>query len=157
MPDIYIRKANQDDMDLFDIIRDEKLPELHNSRLKQQEEGIAEYLIAFKNNEPVGHVFVLYKYDVPYYTCPVLQDLFVKKEEREKGVSKKILELTGQRIKEKGFLEMSIEVEEGKEWIRSFYLNVGFELHSGPHEASWVEKDSGKRIYTNLYYLIKTL
>ncbi len=140
-------------MDLFNIIRNERLPELHQSRLKQQEEGVAEYLIVFRGNEPIGHVFVFYKED----TLPLLQDLFVKKEERKKGIAKKILDLTGQRIKKKDFTKMAIEAEEDEEWIRNFYENTGFELHSSPHKASWVEKDSGKKISTNLYYLVKVL
>lgn len=157
MSDISIRKVNRDDMNSFNIIRDEKLPKLHETRLKMQGEGMAEYYIATINNEPVGHVFVLYKSKNPIHTCPLLQDLFVKASERKKGISKKILELTEQNIKKAGHSEIGIEVEENEDWIRHFYESVGFKLDSGPHKNSWTEKDTGGKIISNTYFLKKSL
>jgi GNAT superfamily N-acetyltransferase len=157
MPDVSLRKANRDDMESLHIIRDEKLPKLHETRLKMQDEGLAEYLIAIKNNEPVGHVFVLFKSENPIWTCPLLQDLFVKATERKQGISKKILELTGQRLREAGYSEMGIEVETDEDWIRRYYESVGFKLDSGPNKTSWTEKDTGKKILSTSYFFKKGL
>lgn len=155
---ISLRKANKSDLHNLDIIRNNKLRELHKSRLKKQAEQKAEYLIAFNGKKPIGHLFVNYKSKRDWHNCPILEDLYVKDEEREKGIGKTIMLLTEGHLKKLGFHKVGIDVETHEVWIRKFYKKLGYKLVSGPHKLIWINKDAKNKRETEIvYHLRKTL
>jgi GNAT superfamily N-acetyltransferase len=151
---IKLRKASINDLDIFEDIREEKLPELHKGRIKNQDEGKAEYLIAFEDDTPVGHVFILLKSDDSHHECPNLQDLFVKKSHRKKGIASQIINLAEARVKELDHTKIGIDIEEHETWVKEFYEKLGYTVASGPHKSSFVWKDTGET-KTEKYYCMK--
>jgi GNAT superfamily N-acetyltransferase len=157
MPLITLKKATEADLLNFDKIREEKLPKLHSQRLKEQKTGQSEYMIAFEGDKPVGHVYINYKGEEPYHTCPILQDLYVKKDVRRHGIAKEILNQISKYIEKKGYLELGMDVNVENEWIKNFYEQVSFLPVDRPHKQSWIEEDSGKKINIVVYHLRKKL
>lgn len=87
-----LRKANDEDIDNIFEIRGEKLPKLQQERFAEQKRKESLYLISFLEGKPAGHVYIKFKGSEEHHTCPNLQDLYVKKELRGKGVAKQILQ-----------------------------------------------------------------
>jgi len=155
MPKITLREVTEEDLiNNLDIIRNEKLPKLHRERLNKQLEGKSVYFIAFEDKKPVGHIYVNHQGDYQY---PLLEDLFVKKTERKRGIAKEILRQVELYAEKQGYEKLGINSEVGENWVQQFYENIGFAITSGPHTQSWTEKDTGKIIVMNIYHLHKKL
>jgi len=153
-----IRLTKKSDLIYLDKIRDKKLHKLHLKRIKTQERKEAEYLIAFYNKKPIGHVFINYKSKRRWHKSPIIEDLFIKDEEREKGYAKKIMLYAENLVKEKGFKTIELDVETNEKWIRSFYESLGYKKISGPHKLNYVLEDEGdKEITETVYHLKKSL
>lgn len=148
-----LRKATLSDLPLLDQIREEKLPRLHQDRFDGQEKGVGEYLLAFNNEEPVGHVYIRYKDDYDYHNCPILEDLFVKQDKRKLGIGVNIIEEIKEYLRTKGYNEVGLDVETKEDWLKKFYEKCGFRTIGDSHRQSWIEKDTGKKITIDVYHL----
>jgi GNAT superfamily N-acetyltransferase len=150
---LKFRIAKEDDLNHFDDIRGEKLHKLHLKRITLQKEGKGEYIIAFENNGPVGHIFVNYKNSNNKY--PVLEDLYVKEIERGKGIAKKILIYIEKRLKKQKYKEIGIDVETHELWIKKFYESLGYVLVGGPDKSTFRLEDKNKDITEITFHLKK--
>ena len=96
------------------------MPNIHNFRIKQQKEKLAEYLIVFLEDEPVGHIYIPFNVK----TYPLIQDLFVKEENRRQGIGKEIINQICKRLCNNGFSEVLIVTRSVLLTLR--YDNSGF-------------------------------
>ncbi len=155
MEDLVFRNVKEGDLDYLDEIRGGKLNFLHLKRIKQQEEGSAEYIIAFKDSIPIGHVFINYGGDCEWHECPVQEDLYVKESERRKGYAKMILKYVEDKVKKKGHKVIGLDVEIHEHWIKKFYESLSYKKVSGPHKLIYSSGEEGLKNVTEIVYHLR--
>lgn len=52
---------------------------------------------------------------------------------------------------------MSLDVETKEKGLQIFYAKQGFKQKGGPYKQEWTEKDTGKKIEINVFYLEKQI
>ena len=154
---INLRKANIKDLKNIFEIRGEKLPKLQEERFSKQKKKESLYLISFIGGKPAGYVYIEFKGSEKHHTCPNLQDLYVKKALRGKEIAKQILQKTESFLKKLGYLKIGLDVETEEKWIKNFYEKQGFKIKGKPKKISWFEKDLGKEINLDVFYLEKEI
>jgi len=155
---LEFRLAGKGDLENLDVIRDENLRSMHVKRLENQEKGLGEYLIAFSNKKPVAHLYLRYESKRSWINEPVLEDLYVKENERKKGYAKELVEYALIRLKENNYKKAGIAVETHEDWIKNFYEKLGFKQKGRPHTTYYTIKEKGNKRFTEIvYYLVKTL
>ncbi len=151
MSHITFRLADEEDMQLFQEIRGEKLPKLHMSRIRKQEKDEAEYFLVFQDGKPVGHIFIHYRNKG--YPYPLLEDLFVKKESRKQGIAKEILVFAEKCVRRKEFQKVGIDVGIDAGWLRRFYEKMGYSVVGEVHTITPVIE--GRQVSEEVYHLKK--
>jgi GNAT superfamily N-acetyltransferase len=111
--------------------------------MKRQKAGKAVYFLALLGKEPVGHIFLNYGKDNEWYEDVVLEDLYVRQDQRKKGFASEIMEYAERFVSQKGFSEMGLDVETHEHWIKKFYEGIGYVEVSGPHDLVY-EGEKGK-------------
>ena len=149
---LTFKKVEKEDLKFLDEIREKKLHKLHLERINNKQ---ANYIIAFYKKEPVGHVFIDYKSKYKWHKYPAIEDLYVKKEKRKKGIAVEIMNYAEKLIKQKGFKEACLDVETHEHWIRKFYERLGYSKVSGPHNLKY--KSNNKEITEMVFHLKKHL
>jgi|GEM_PF-5589230 len=152
------RQASAADLSKLDEIRQEKLHKLHLGRLEEQKKGQSEYIIAFVNENPVGHIFILYGRDDRHPFYPQFQDLFVKESMRGQGIAIKMLLDAEKRVRNRDFHEVYLEYEITKPQLKKFYENRGYLLLGGPYDETWGNfKRKGRSERATVYRMSKKL
>lgn len=154
---ITLRKAKVDDINFLNEIRGKESSKLNDDRFIEQDKGKSLYLLAFQEGKPVGHIYVRFSGSEKYHNCPILQDLYVSKKFRGRGIGTKIVQDTELYLKNLGYGKISLDVETNEEWVRKFYEKQGFKLKSGPHKIFWTEKDTNEKINMQVFHLEKEL
>lgn len=155
---LIFKQASKRELKDLDEIRAKKLHKLHLERIKRQTRGNTEYIIAYIGKEPVGHVFVNYESKRKWHECPIIEDLYVKENVREKGIAKRIMKYAEGRIKQRKFGKVGLDVETHEHWIRKFYETLGYLRVSRPHNLSYILKDNkNKKVTEKVIHLRKQL
>ena len=152
---IILRLATEKDLHLFEEIRGEKLTKLHLDRLKKQKMNKVEYFLAFIDKKPAGHMMLNYKAKRKWYTCPILEDLYVKESERNKGIATQIINFAEKHLKDKKYKELALDVETHEIWLKKFYEDLGFKKINGIHKLIWINKDKGNIRETSFVYHLR--
>jgi len=131
---------------------------LHLSRLKKQKSEKANYIIAFDNNKPVGHLFIDYKSKYSWHKNPVIMDLYVAEDERKKGIATKLMNYAESLIKKRGFDIACLDVEINNLFVKRFYEKMGYKMISGPHNLIYIEHDNNnKKVTEVVVHLVKNI
>ncbi len=152
---LKFKLAKKSDLKNLEIIREEDINSIHLERINKQEQGKAEYLIAFDGKKPVGHLFIDYKSKSTWVKSPILVDLYVKQSERKKGLGLKIINYSLEKVKAKGYKKVGLDVETHEHWIRKFYEKLGFKKISGPHKSTYTIKEENNKVYTEITYFLE--
>ncbi len=142
---LRFRYARKKDLASLDLIRETKLHQLHIDRITNQKKGNGEYILAFDKRSPVGHVFIDFKSPYEWHNCPIIVDLYVKDNERNKGFARKIMKYAEKRVKLKKYSLMGLDVETHEKWIRKFYEKIGYSFINGPHKLVYILKDKNNK------------
>ncbi len=153
MEKLTFRLATKGDIKAFEDIREEDLHNLHLERISKQKEKKAEYFIVFLRNQPVGHVFI--NYDNKGYLYTILEDIYVKKQFRKKGIAKKIVFFAERHLKQRGQKEIGLEADIENKWLNKFYEDLGYKRISGPHKNTYILKDKGNKELVEVVYRLK--
>ncbi|MBU1245864.1 MAG: GNAT family N-acetyltransferase [Nanoarchaeota archaeon] len=152
---LTFKKIEKEDLKFLNEIREKKLDEIHLGRIKKQNKDQANYIMAFFKKEPVSHVFIDYKSKYSWHKFPAIEDLYVKKSKRNKGIAQETMNYAEKQIKQKGFKEACLDVETHEHWIKKFYEKLGYSKVSGPHNLRY--KLGDKEITEIVFHLKKKL
>jgi GNAT superfamily N-acetyltransferase len=130
------------------ITFDDKTFSKHRDRLHLQESGKGQYLIAFLNKFPVGHVFIRWEGAEDSYVktniknCPNIEDLFVNPKFRSLGIGSKLIDKCIKLAKEKGFFQIGLGVEVTNVMAVGLYSRFNFEeANINPYKDIWFGED----------------
>jgi GNAT superfamily N-acetyltransferase len=103
-------------------LADEEL-ELVDARLPLSRLGQpgGEYLVAWKDGDPVGHAFLDCRHDPPD-----LQDVYVLDAHRRRGIARTLTAAAEQRALERGHEQLALEVSADNLPARALYENLGY-------------------------------
>jgi len=95
------------------------------SRLDQQVEQGSTYLVAWEDGRPVGHAHIAWH--GTHLGVPEVQDVFVRPEERRRGIAGQLTEAAEAAARARGFEAISLSVSEsGNEAARRLYEQLGY-------------------------------
>lgn len=165
---IDIKAARKQDLIILNSKLPVNTPNFHKNQLKEQEAGDNLYLIAWKGNEPIGHLLVRFggtkKKKVKQYLkkCPHLEAMGVKEEFRRKEVATQLVQEAEKLIKEKNLEIVGLAVEnDPKSAPHRLYKKLRYkDWGHGEVIESWEfidEKGKKKTKHEKCIYLIKKL
>lgn len=95
------------------------------SRLDQQAEEGSTYLIAWEEDEPVGHAHLAW--DGTRLGVPEIQDVYVLPERRSRGIATRLTEAAEQEARARGWDSISLSVSrDGNPDARRLYDRLGY-------------------------------
>ena len=106
----------------------------HAERLRRQQAGLAVYLIAWRNELPVGHALLKWKGAEDAHVarhrpgdCPDIEDLFVREEVRSHGIGTQILLAAEALARELGYKMIGLSVSAtDNDRARRLYERLGY-------------------------------
>ena len=164
---IKIRKAKKEDLTLLNKHLSVKIPEFHESHLKEQETGKSIWLIAWICKKPVGHIQLRFdgckvkKVRDNLKNCSHIESLGVKEEYRRKGIATKLINFTENLSRKKGYKKIGLSVEKDNNFLKNLYERRGYkDWRKGIIIEKWNELDKkGKKklIKEKCNYYVKEL
>ena len=95
------------------------------SRLDQQIEQGSTYLVAWDDDQPVGHAHIAWV--GTHMGVPEIQDVFVLPERRRQGIGTQLTDAAEQEARERGWESISLSVSrDGNVAARSLYAKLGY-------------------------------
>ena len=139
----------------------------HSVRFMRQAKGEFEYLVAWNEELPVGHLLLKWRGTASepmtpkFEDCPDLEDLFVIPDCRSIGIGTRLLECAEQAVRERGYARIGLEVSVDNPRAKSLYQRLGYrDTGTGQYESGgvYVDKDGSEKSWTEAcVYLIKPL
>jgi GNAT superfamily N-acetyltransferase len=114
---IEVRTMTPEDVELVD----RHLP------LSRLEQPGGEYLIAWEDGVPIGHAHLDWRHDPPE-----LQDVFVDEGHRRRGIAIRLSEAAEERIRERGFDRIALDVDVDAPGPRALYEKLGYREKGTP-------------------------
>ena len=170
---LNIRNLTAADLDLLQgsmpasrRLLDGVLRTYHETRFAAQEEGSANYLIAWVDGDPVGHVFLRWSADEPFLrerniAGPLAEALAVRSDMQSKGIGTALM-LEAERLAvQRGCSRLGLAVGVENHRARALYARLGY--RDKPHEEfrlTWMslDADGEERIGgETCTYLVKAL
>src|SRR5262245_60822344 len=95
------------------------------SRLCQHVEEQSTYLVAWEDDQPVGHAHIAWA--GTHLGLPEIQDVFVLPDHRNRGIASRLTSAAEDRVREDGWTSVSLSVsEEGNPAARGLYGKLGY-------------------------------
>lgn len=95
------------------------------SRLDQQVEEGSTYLIAWEDDQPVGHAHIAW--EGTHVGIPEIQDVYVLPERRSRGIATRLNEAAEQAVRGRGWESVSLSVSrDGNPAARRLYDRLGY-------------------------------
>jgi len=165
---IKIVKAKKTDLNILNKeLSVKEILWFHEEKLKEQEKGKSMWLIAWKNNHPIGHVQVRFngskitKVKSNLKNCPHIESLGVKEDYRKKGVGTKLMNYAENLVKKKGYKKVGLAVEKRNLFLEKLYFKRGYKnWGKGIVIDSWYvlnKKRNKQKVSEKCNYFIKTL
>ncbi len=139
----------------------------HHERLAQQEQGSAVYLIAWRGEQPAGHVFVRLRGTADERLlartgpCAYLQDLYVVPRWRSQGIGTCLLLAAEDETRARGGACLALSVAANNLRARALYAHLGY-IDSGlgehPTSGTYAAANGQRREWFDTsYYLVKEI
>jgi len=95
------------------------------NRLDQQVEEQSTYLIAWEDDQPVGHAHIAW--NGTRLGLPEVQDVFVRPEKRRHGIATQLTHAAEEQARERGWSSISLSVsEQGNAAASLLYAKLGY-------------------------------
>ena len=95
------------------------------NRLDQQVEERSTYLIAWEDDQPVGHAHIAWS--GTHLGLPEVQDVFVLPEKRRHGIATQLTHAAEEQARERGWSSISLSVsEQGNAAAGLLYAKLGY-------------------------------
>ena len=129
------------------------------SRLCQHVEEGSTYLVAWEDDQPIGHAHIAWT--GTHLRLPEIQDVFVLPEHRSRGIATRLAEAAEDKARERGWTCLSLSVsKKGNPAARLLYRKLGYvDAGIDPVTVSGTILLRGRpfEVDDTLVYLIKTL
>jgi GNAT superfamily N-acetyltransferase len=166
--DVVIKPANSTDLEFLNKNLPTSIPHFHENNIADHDNGTADWLIAYKDNLPVGHFLIRYdgchNENVKQYisNCAHLESGGVKEEYRKQGIGTALIKKAEELAIEKGFKQIGMAVgADDNPSARRLYENLNYkEWDKGTFDESWkiINKEGVEVTETEVCtYLIKSL
>lgn len=142
-------------------------PEKHRERFARQRKGTVVYLVAWRENLPVGHALLKWdgSTDEPMASkldsCPDIEDLFVSPDYRSRGIGSQLMDAVENLARQQGYSRVGLGVGVENVRARSLYERRGYKtLAFGEYRESgrYVDRDGREQSWEeDCIYLIKQL
>jgi GNAT superfamily N-acetyltransferase len=120
----------------------------HETRLIAQQGGLADYLIAWADGTPVGHVFLRWGADEPFIpearrSDPLAEALAVRTDMQSRGIGTAIMREAERLARQRGFTVLGLAVGTENVRARRLYAGLGYrESGHGEFEITWPAIDA---------------
>lgn len=165
--DLVVRSIHSSDLDVIRTAFPSGDATKHESRLEMQLHGDSNYLFAWLDEQPVGHLFLRWNgtLDEPVASnlsdCPHLEDLLVQEQHRSKGIGTALLNSAEHIVSGRGYKRIGLGVGTDNPNAKKLYERMGYaETTFGAFYSCWVEVDEhgqSKEYREEVVYLIKSL
>lgn len=126
--DIYSDTLKEMLIDLFKELGDESFLHMYDSYVRsKKDKGNFVNWIIYNNVGKIG--FIIYRIILHRYkpiSIGYIDELYVKKEYRRKGISKKAMRLIIRKLKEKDVLRVDLDVMKQNVVAKKFWVSLGF-------------------------------
>jgi GNAT superfamily N-acetyltransferase len=112
-----IRPMAPDEVELVD----RRLP------LDRLDQPGGEWLVAWENGEPVGHLHLDWRSDPP-----LVQNLYVPESHRRRGVATRLSEAAEERVRARGYSRIGLDVDVENAEARALYEKLGYRERGTP-------------------------
>lgn len=156
MSDIEIRKSTWNDLDALNTHLPSTIKNFHEKNLKAQdlEEGI--WLVAWKNEKPIGHVRIRWagseneNVTSHVIAVPHIDSLSVTESFQNHGIGKLLIEALEDLARQRGFKQIGLSVGIENSNALEFYKHLGFSnWKHGTYKAYWDYVDSEGKQYND--------
>ena len=133
---LHIREANDSDIASLNRAFPKSVSTIHTERVALQQKGEAIYLLALQHQKIVGYAFLKWHGSDENHiratvkNCVDIEDLFVEKVYRGRGIGSKLLNVCIEASRKKGFHKIGLSLEVRNICAKPFYHKHGF-LDSG--------------------------
>jgi GNAT superfamily N-acetyltransferase len=120
----------------------------HETRLMAQQEGTADYLIAWVDGSPVGHAFIRWGADEPFLceqdrSVALVEALAVRPEMQRKGIATAIMLEAERMAANRGHTRIGLAVGIENTGARAMYFVLGYrEDGRESFRVTWMHTDS---------------
>lgn len=143
--DIEIKSTETTDLEFLNKNLPTNIPHFHENNIADHDNGTADWLIAYKDNLPVGHFLIRYdgchnEYVKQYISnCAHLEAGGVKEEYRRQGIGTALIKKAEELAREKGFKKIGMAVgAHDNPKARKLYEDLGYkEWDRGTFDESW--------------------
>jgi GNAT superfamily N-acetyltransferase len=166
LKDVVIRRVTDKDIKLLESFLSSGDFIKHRERLKAQQDGIAEYLIAW-HVIPIGHVFIIWTggNDGPLQGIedkgPLIEDIYIHPAARRKGIGKMLMGEAERLIQLKGYNSVGLTVATNNPLVEAIHKKRGYrETDLGvfkSHRIFTNKKGRKKEWSSKVKYLVKDL
>ena len=143
-------------------------PEKHADRLARQERGEVIYLIAWREDIPLGHALLNWRGATEDHlvatfkgTCPDIEDLLVAEQYRSQGIGAQILLAAERLVKERGYSQIGLSVDVHNTRAYALYERLGYHnIGLPPHHERGEYMDAQGHIAVweeTCIYMVKSL
>ena len=157
--EIEIRECRKGDLVLLEQILPTK--EYHKKRFLDQKAGRGTYLIAWRNNRPVGHLNIRWGSAQKPKIKPMLNCMEIVPELRSRGIGAQLLVAAEKLIKKRGLGQAELMVGVNNTRAKEFYERSGFKDPGyAPEIIRWpanANDPHSRIIKEECLYLIKDL
>lgn len=95
------------------------------NRLDQQTEDGSTYLIAWEDDQPVGHAHIAWS--GTHLKLPEIQDVYVLPDHRRRGIATQLVDASEAEARARGWTSISLSVsQEGNAAARLLYEKLGY-------------------------------
>jgi GNAT superfamily N-acetyltransferase len=151
---VEIRPLTEEDLTLVEerINHDWRRADKHRKRLDRQERREAVYVVAWHQQDPVGHALVVWNGATNGHItsslrdCPNIEDIFVVPDLRSKGVGSQLLEHAESLAGGRGFSKIGLGVDVDDSSVRAWYERAGYrDTGFGEYTDRWKYHDRDGR------------
>jgi ribosomal protein S18 acetylase RimI-like enzyme len=142
-------------------------PDYHEQRVREQAEGVGLWLIAWRDDEPVGHLQIKWsgsdrpQLKVHVNDCPQLSAIGVKPELRSEGIGTTLIEAAENIVRQKGYEQVGVGVSLDNVRARQLYERLGYkDWGHGTYRITWYryrERGDKEQVEEMCIYLLKKL
>jgi ribosomal protein S18 acetylase RimI-like enzyme len=138
----------------------------HERRLAAQQDGAADYLIAWGDGSPVGHALLRWSADEPFLrdrelTAPLVEALAVRPDVQSRGIATAMMLEAERMAADRGQATIGLAVGIENERARALYARLGYyESGLGEFRVTWtaLDADGEERVKgETCTYLVKRL
>jgi len=165
--ELLIKPIETSQLDILDVTFGSEFDRTHADDLRDQSAGDKTFLIAWVNNQPVGHALTRWlgpRADVPqslYPACPEIYRLAVLEEFQRQGIATAIIGKCEAEAKLKGFKHIGLGTDPDLPPNSNLYYRLGYKISEAVRfkESYQQRRDDGsvETVNERTTFVIKTL